>query len=142
PAWSPDGERLVFVSSRDEVQRIFTMSALGGELFLLTPPIPASRTDYMPYQFPNWSADGERVLYLRNAGPIAPQPGTQIFSVRRDGTQVRRIDQSTPDGQHYIETIDQGRTVSPDGEQIYASSEGEFINLYLTDGEETRILYV
>lgn len=62
PAWSPDGSQIAFVSSRsyegEEGQYIFVMSADGSHLRRLTSN-PNS-------DFPDWSDDGSRIVYISN----------------------------------------------------------------------------
>lgn len=142
PAWSPDGQHIAFVSNREEVQRIYVMDADGSQVRLLTPATPNSRADYMPYQFPRWSADGERILFMRNSALSAPQPGVRLYSVNWDSSDLKRIDQATPDGQHYVESLQRAYVFSPDGQQrLYLDVEGKSVGLYIGTGDSSRLLY-
>jgi Tol biopolymer transport system component len=56
PAWSPDGNKIAFVSNRDDNDEIYTMNANGTGLENLTNN-PAS--DFLPA----WSPDGNKIAF-------------------------------------------------------------------------------
>jgi TolB protein len=62
PAWSPDGSRIAFVSTRPNeqgsVQAIYVMNADGSNLYQLTTNIYSD--------WPDWSHDGSRITYTGN----------------------------------------------------------------------------
>jgi dipeptidyl aminopeptidase/acylaminoacyl peptidase len=62
PRWSPDGQRLAFVSSREEKPQIFLISPFGGEAVRLTD----SKAGVQAFQ---WSPDGRRIAYLAEPDP-------------------------------------------------------------------------
>ncbi len=64
PSWSPDGERIVFVSGRDGDVALFVMSADGSGVQRLSPANAANRT-------PRWSPSGEKILYTSIREPRA-----------------------------------------------------------------------
>lgn len=68
PAWSPDGEAIVFVSARhdgrdyDKVKDLFAVDAAGGE--------PRRLTDgSFTLTSPAWSPDGRSIAFLGHRGP-------------------------------------------------------------------------
>ena len=57
PAWSPDGRRLAFLSSRDGDFEIYVMNADGTNQTQLT------HTNYEGAGRPAWSPDGRRLAF-------------------------------------------------------------------------------
>lgn len=101
PSWSPDGRRLAFISDRSGTERVYTLHpGAAAPAQLLTPAEPFNTYDYLSYQYPHWSQDGERVLFTR-----APSPGTYqipLYSADLSSGVLSRINQTTDDGQDYI----------------------------------------
>ena len=58
PAWSPDGQQIVFSSSSDQRSHIYIMNAYGGEVRLL---MQSEDSEFNPA----WSPDGEYITYDR-----------------------------------------------------------------------------
>lgn len=98
PVWSPDGQRIAFVSKRDGSQEIYVMNADGsGQRNLTQGPGGGSS--------PAWSPDGQRIAFrsLRDGNG-------EIYVVNTDGRNVRRLTRN-PDS-------DGGPVWSPDGQKI------------------------
>lgn len=57
PSWSPDGERIAFVSNRSGNFELFTMNADGSDLRQLT-DTPEDETT------PEWSPDGTKIVFI------------------------------------------------------------------------------
>ncbi len=75
PAWSPDGNRIAFVSDREgNKSRIWTMDATGRNLTLLTGDLEA--------EAPQWSPDGTRIAFVS---------GNRIHIMGADGSQQRAL---------------------------------------------------
>ena len=79
PRWSPDGQRLVYVSVRENRQVIFTMRPDGSELKQLT-------ASGVQNSEPAWSPDGRRIAFRseRNGSP-------EIFVMNADGSDQRAL---------------------------------------------------
>ncbi len=102
PAWSPDGEHIVFVSTRDGNREIYVMDADGRNQRNLTDH-PAE--DWMPA----WSPDGERIAF------VSYRDGNwEIYVMGTDGSGVTRLTEEKAD--------DWTPSWSPDGAEIAFSS--------------------
>ena len=72
PSWSPDGERIAFVSDRNnKADYLYVMDSDGGNLTRLT-------NDAVSLG-PTWSPDGKKIVYVRNKG------GYQLWVMDADG---------------------------------------------------------
>ncbi len=81
PSFSPDGRRIAFVSDIGGLPQVWTVAAEGGW------PEPATALDD-PVGSVLWSPVGNRLAFT-----LAPGGGmnTQIYTVRPDGTDLRRL---------------------------------------------------
>lgn len=98
PAWSPDGLRFAFTSTRDGNQELYVADADGGNLVRVTsdPAIDAH---------PAWSPDGETIAFATNRwGDL------EIALISPDGTNLRRWTDSPG--------LDDYPAWSPDGRRL------------------------
>jgi dipeptidyl aminopeptidase/acylaminoacyl peptidase len=75
-AFSPDGKRIAFMSTRDGIPQIFEMSATGGEARAVT-SLPMGVTSG-----PAWSPDGSRIAFTAG-GQEAPRDPSLPYRVTR-----------------------------------------------------------
>jgi TolB protein len=123
PAWSPDGTRIAFASTRDGgTPNVWTMAADGTDVRRVT----TSHGEY-----PDWSPDGDRVVYA------APPSGSGRYDL-----WVRAADGSgEPFRLTDAPTTEFAPAWSPDGELIaYQSDAGSRWELWLgrADGSDQR----
>ncbi len=120
PRFSPDGERIVFVSDRDHQPEIYVMNKDGTDQTRLT---NSSAYDLDPV----WSPDGERIAFISN------RTGTfDVFVMNADGSNKLRLTDSL--------TYDISPVWSPNGEQIlFSSNRNGFFDLYVMDADGNNL---
>jgi len=100
PAWSPDGSRIAFVSTDNQ---IFVMKADGSGRRQIT-NTPTAK------QEPAWSPDGTRIAYVANSFDVDQQTDLEIWVINADGSGRTQVtNNSFPDTQP---------AWSPDGSKI------------------------
>ena len=114
PRWSPDGKQIVF-SRQDKFgngSAVFVVDADGRNLRQLS-------SAGLPARLADWSPDGSRIVftslvikYVKVAGRNTPQMTQDVYTVRPDWTDLRRL---TTDGNSI------GATWTPDGRILFAT---------------------
>ncbi len=121
PAWSPDGRRLAFITTRAMGVSIAVMDADGSHQIVLTEG-----------EAPDWSHDDESISFSR---------GGQIWVIRVDGQDLRQVTRSS--------TLKAGPSWSPDDMRLAfiliqdpqsPNSPRPTIGIVNADGSNERIL--
>ncbi len=79
PAWSPDGQQLLFYSNRDRRTDLYSMNLNDGVVERLVASGGAGAS-------PAWSPDGQWIAYA-----TLHQPSAGLYLVRPDGSDSRRL---------------------------------------------------
>lgn len=121
PTWSPDGQNIAFVTSRDGNWEVYKMSVNGSGQTNIT------KTPNYTEVYPSWSRDGKTILFLSNEnGP------SDIYFVNADGTERRNITQSP--------SVVEGRaTWSPKGDRLVLWIDGQ-IAVMNVDGTNLTVI--
>jgi len=104
PSWSPDGQRIAFVSERDGDKEIYVMDRDGSNQQRLTnSPGVDFRTGID--RDPSWSPDGSKIAFVSSR-----DRQSEIYTVNVDGTNLKNLTNSP--------TWDNEPDWSPDGSMI------------------------
>jgi len=101
PSWAPDGRRIVYRVWGNGVQGLRIMNVADRSVETLT-------TDYD--NLPQWSPDGQRILFTRRDAHF----NFDIYTMRPDGSDVRRLTTSPANDAHAVWT-DDGRILFNSG---------------------------
>jgi len=124
PAWSPDGNMLLFDLDSGDDSGLFVIDAEGGE---------ARRLTRGSHRDPAWSPDGRRIIYVHQ------EEGINLWIMNADGGGAQPLLQW--DGFRYFSPA-----WSPDGDKValVSNRESADLELYLVDLETrqlTRLTY-
>ena len=102
PSWSPDGNKLAYVSFEKKKPIIFVQSLTSGSRYILA-NFKGNNSA------PSWSPDGSKLAIVLTYGA-----NSQIYKIDSDGTNLAQLTKSS--------TIDTEPVWSPDGQTIYFTS--------------------
>lgn len=122
PAWSPDSQQVVFRSGRNGKTGLWISNRNDTGHILLT--------DGSTDSFPEWSADGETVLFSRDE-----EGNVDIYSISIDGTNLQRLTTSP--------AVDTLPVYTPDGDIVFRSSRNGVWGIWkmtATGDEQTLII--
>jgi Tol biopolymer transport system component len=137
PAWSPDGTRIAFTSTREAGRsQIYIMDCDGSDVIQLTKGPNAAAS-------PAWSSDGTRIAYIQTDHTADCDPSIDcpqdIYSLDPDGSHKIRMTNT--------ETNKNGLAWSPDGKSMLFTSyvegelkDGVILYLFSIGGTDARPL--
>jgi Tol biopolymer transport system component len=98
PVWSPDGNRILFASSRSGVFQLYIKNADGGEDEKLLPLRASDKAEKYPS---DWSPDGKHILYERTTEAtrvwVAEMPELTTRALL-NGPETTKNGQFSPEG--------------------------------------------
>ena len=83
-SWSPNGEQLVFDSTRDGNYEIYVMDADGSNVTRLTQNETVDAR-------PDWSSDGTKIAFHSRRSHPPPARGVEVYVMDADGSNVTRL---------------------------------------------------
>jgi Tol biopolymer transport system component len=85
--WSADGEHIVTYSGKPWLRELYMMNTDGSDTHQISPPDGNS-------QGPSFSPDGQWVVFTAYFDSIGNNNGCEIYIVRIDGTNLKRLTQN------------------------------------------------
>jgi WD40 repeat protein len=131
PAWSPDGQRLVFTGYDGGLSDLFTVNADGSDLRRLT------NDRYADLQ-PSWSPDGKTIVFATDRGPDTDFDELRFGNMR---ISLYHLDTGRIE---VLGRMDRGKNINPvwapDGRSIaFVSDRSGISDIYLYDLTDGRV---
>lgn len=117
PAFSRDGKRIAFISTRDtEKYQIYVMNSDGSHVIRLT------KDDAVGFFNPQWSPDGKLLVYYAEKGDVLDQ----VWTMNADGTGAHLLTAGIGHNIYPGWSAD-GRTIIFSSSKRYADTSGPFV---------------
>src|SRR6266545_3132288 len=129
PIWSPDGNRIAFVSDRDGNAEIYVMNTDGSSQIRVT------KNEAVDTE-PTWSPDSTRIAFVRHF-PNDPEPfeNSEIVVISVDGSDESRLTSN--------HLRDESPVWSPDSTQIaFLRGDGDMLLFVGYGSNESEELYI
>lgn len=121
PRFSPDGEKIVFISDRDYRPEIYVMNKDGSDQKRLT------NSDSYDIDAV-WSPDGKKIAFISNR-----LGSFDVFVMNADGSDIKLLTKDSP-------AIDIAPVWSPKGDKIlFSSNRSGYFDLYVMDVNSDEI---
>ena len=106
PAFSPDGSRLAFISSRGGTNQVFVMYVRGGE----ARPVTDASSGVSSFK---WAPDGKRIAFIA----LDPE-SEETKQANKEKRDVILVDQEFRYGHLYVQPVDLTSNEIPDDKQV------------------------
>ncbi len=118
PAWSPDGETLIFIVNQDGTENLSALDLTTGKIAALTDFKNGEQLSH-----PRWSPDGKQVVL-----GLAKNSGQDLFLLNLESRELSPLLEDPADSRDPV--------FSPDGRRIYFSwDKSGIFNIYSVDLE-------